>query len=129
MFKPWFLLLLVPAIVLAQAATLTGRWVSSADSFGTPLNFPMELNQQGDKLTGDFGGDKLEGTLVGNSIHFLPKDEQGGTEAQVAHAGFPLSNFNLPCRRDLSAPAARMIPVIHCRRALFSSPAPRTDRS
>jgi acetamidase/formamidase len=40
----------------------------------------MELSQTGDKLTGNFDGDKLEGTLNGNSIHFLAKDEHGGTE-------------------------------------------------
>jgi amidase len=44
----------------------------------------MELNQQGDKITGDFGGDKLEGTLTGNAIHFLAKDERGGTEELTA---------------------------------------------
>jgi acetamidase/formamidase len=40
----------------------------------------MELKQQGDKFTGEFGGDKLEGTLTGNAIHFLAKDDRGGTE-------------------------------------------------
>ena len=74
------LLLLMPAFLPAQPSTLTGRWFSTADFYGTPLNFPLELNQQGGKLTGDFGGDKLEGTLTGNSIHFLAKDERGGTE-------------------------------------------------
>jgi hypothetical protein len=34
----------------------------------------------GNKLTGKFDGDKLEGTLTGNAIHFLAKDEQGGAE-------------------------------------------------
>ncbi len=56
---------------------ITGQWVISADYYGTPLNLSMELTQQGDKLTGNFGGDKLEGTVSGNSIHFLAKDEQG----------------------------------------------------
>jgi amidase len=40
--------------------------------------------EQGDKLTGTFSGDKLEGTLTGNSLHFLAKDEQGGTEELTA---------------------------------------------
>jgi acetamidase/formamidase len=84
MSKPLSLLLLVPALVLAQLPAVTGRWTTTADFYGTPLNFPMELNQQGDKLTGDFGGDKLEGGLTGNSIHFLAKDEQGGTEELTA---------------------------------------------
>jgi amidase len=40
--------------------------------------------QQGDKLSGNFGGDKLEGALAGNSVHFLAKDEQGGSEELTA---------------------------------------------
>lgn len=84
MTKPLFLLVLVPAFMLAQSPTVTGRWLATADFYGTPINFPMELSQQGDKLTGSFGGDKLEGTLTGNSLHFLAKDEQGGTEELTA---------------------------------------------
>ena len=61
-------------------ASVTGRWIVSADFYGTPLNYSMELVQQGDKLTGNFSGDKLEGTISGNAVHFLAKDEQGGTE-------------------------------------------------
>jgi amidase len=78
------LLLLVPALALAQPPAVTGRWTTTADFYGTPINVEMELNQQGDKLTGNFGGDKLEGSLTGNSIHFLAKDEQGGAEELTA---------------------------------------------
>jgi amidase len=74
------LLLLLPALSLAQLPTVTGKWFATADFYGTPINFPMELTQQGDKFTGKFGGDNLEGTLSGNSIHFLAKDEHGGSE-------------------------------------------------
>jgi hypothetical protein len=42
--------------------------------------FSLDLKQVKDKLTGNFSGDKLEGTLTGNRLHFLAKDEQGGTE-------------------------------------------------
>jgi acetamidase/formamidase len=74
-----FLLPLLPALLAAQPS-VQGRWFVVADFYGTPINFTMELNQEGDKLTGDFGGDKLEGTLSGNSVHFIAKDENGGTE-------------------------------------------------
>lgn len=84
MIKPLSLLLLVPALLLAQSPAVTGRWFVTADFYGTPINFPMELSQQGDKLTGNFDGDKLEGTLAGNSLHFLAKDERGGTEELTA---------------------------------------------
>lgn len=92
MRKTLVLLFLVPGLVLAQTArardtqkpagtsNLSGRWLVSADFYGTPIYFPLELNQQGDKLTGTLGGDKLEGIVSGNSVHFLAKDEQGGTD-------------------------------------------------
>jgi len=93
MRKLAFLLLLVPSFLLAQsdkAATpagssgVSGRWVVVADFYGSPIYFSLKLEQQGDKLSGDFGGDKLEGTLSGNSIHFLAKDDQGGSEECAA---------------------------------------------
>jgi acetamidase/formamidase len=80
MRKPALLLLLASAILPAQTPTLTGKWFATADFYGTPINYQMELDQQGEKLTGNFGGDKLEGTVNGNAIHFLAKDDQGGTE-------------------------------------------------
>ncbi len=88
-----FLLLLVPGLLAQNAQSrnpqqsaspagsgLSGRWIVTADYYGAPLYFSLELNQQGDKLTGNLDGDKLEGTRTGNSIHFMAKDEQGGTE-------------------------------------------------
>lgn len=89
MLRLLFFLLLIPVISAAQTPGLTGKWFVTADFYGTPINFPMELNQQGDKLTGKFGGDKLEGTVSGASIHFLAKDDQGGTEEMTGaiHGG------------------------------------------
>lgn len=76
-----FILLFVSALVYAQQPSgLTGKWVVSADFYGTDLLFRLDLQQQGDKLTGEFGGDKLEGTVSGNSLHFLAKDNDGGSE-------------------------------------------------
>jgi len=84
MSKPLSLLFLVAALLSAQSPDVTGRWYATADFYGTPLDFPMDLSQQGDKLTGAFDGDKLEGTLTGNSLHFLAKDDHGGTEDLTA---------------------------------------------
>ncbi|HUN62811.1 MAG TPA: acetamidase/formamidase family protein [Candidatus Sulfotelmatobacter sp.] len=67
-----------------SAAPLTGRWIVSAEYLGTPANVTLHLTQQGNKLTGDFDGDKLEGTVTGNSLHFLAKDDQGGSEETTA---------------------------------------------
>jgi acetamidase/formamidase len=84
MSKPLSLLILAAALLPAQSPDVTGRWYATADFYGTPIDFPMDLSQQGDKLTGTFDGDKLEGTLTGNSLHFLAKDDHGGTEDLTA---------------------------------------------
>src|SRR5215472_8195212 len=54
---------------------VTGTWIVDTDYFGTTIYYRMELKQDGEKLTGNFDGDKLEGTLKGNAISFLAKDE------------------------------------------------------
>ncbi len=65
-------------------AGVSGRWIVSADFYGSTLFFQMNLKEEAGKLTGAFGRDKLEGTFTGNSIHFVVKDEQGGTEECTA---------------------------------------------
>src|ERR1700722_4375057 len=59
---------------------LSGKWTVNADFWGTPLYFEMELKDEGGKLTGKFWGDKLEGTVTGNAVHFVAKDEHGTQE-------------------------------------------------
>jgi acetamidase/formamidase len=61
------------------SGSLSGRWVVTADFNGTPLYMLLELQQAGDKLTGKFGRDKLEGSVDGKAIHFLAKDDNGNT--------------------------------------------------
>jgi amidase len=94
MRKLGFAFFLMAAILLAHAAAaqdtqklarvsdavVTGRWVVSADLYGTVMYFTFELKSEGNKLTGNFEGDKLEGTLSANALQFLAKDDQGGTE-------------------------------------------------
>jgi amidase len=94
MRKALFALFLVPGLLATQNArsqdaqdrprgantSVAGRWVVTCDFYGTPITFSLELKQEGDKLTGNFDGDKLEGTIQSGSIHFLAKDEQSGTE-------------------------------------------------
>jgi acetamidase/formamidase len=58
---------------------LSGRWTVTADINGTSLYFNLELDQQGDKLTGNLDGDKLEGSVSGSTIQFQSKDDHGGT--------------------------------------------------
>ena len=64
----------------ADGGPLTGRWTVSSDFHGTPLYFKLELAQKGEKLTGNFDGDKLEGTVNGSNMQFLAKDDHGGSE-------------------------------------------------
>lgn len=89
MRKVLFLLLLVPRVLLAQSAQeaarpanagVTGSWIVNTDYFGSTIYYRMELKQEGEKLTGEFGGDKLEGTLKGTAVYFFAKDEEGGTD-------------------------------------------------
>src|SRR5258705_10668368 len=74
------LLLLAPGFLLAQNnPDGSGRWTLTADVFRTSLHFPLELSQDGEQLTGNFAGAKLTGTVQGNSVQFVAKDEDGGT--------------------------------------------------
>ncbi len=60
------------------------RWIVQLDFLGTPVNSSLNLIQDGNTFTGDYDGDKLEGTIAGDTLHFLAKDEQGGSEEATA---------------------------------------------
>src|SRR5881227_2138102 len=74
-----WLLVCLRAFAIAQTPSLTGRWVLTQDFFGTPRNLPLQLEQNGTNLTGSLGGDKLEGTVSGSTIHFTSKSEHQDT--------------------------------------------------
>ena len=76
------LLVLCTSALAQSTPSLTGHWTAIIDYYGTPTNFGVDLTQQGNKLTGKFGGDSLEGETDGSSFHFTTKDNEGGT-AQV----------------------------------------------
>ena len=68
---------------------LTGKWQMTADFYGTPTYGPLQLEQTGDKLTGNFHGEKLEGTVEksdggGSKLHFVAKDNEGSTDEVTA---------------------------------------------
>jgi len=77
-----FALAILPAT--AQTPQFTGNWIVTADVFGTPIYARITLDRQGDKLTGNFNGDKLEGTVTGNQLHFVSKDNEGGSDTVQA---------------------------------------------
>lgn len=68
------------AALNAQPGEVSGRWFVTADFYGTPVHFVMELTREGDKLSGNFDGDKLAGAVTGSAVHFVAKDERGSTE-------------------------------------------------
>jgi len=81
------LLLVVGSAAAFQAPAdggLTGRWTVKADLLGTPIYLRLDLEQKGNKLTGKYSGDPLEGTVDGTTIHFLAKDRDGGSEEVTA---------------------------------------------
>ena len=47
-------------VARSSNAAVSGRWIVSADFYGTPLFYQMHLKEEAGKLMGDFGGDKLE---------------------------------------------------------------------
>jgi amidase len=59
--------------------SLAGSWLVTADLHGTPIYGRLDIEQQGPKITGQFYGDKFEGSLDGSTIHFVAKDDSGGT--------------------------------------------------
>jgi acetamidase/formamidase len=72
-------LALVPALVGQNADPISGKWLVTRDEYGNPLYQRLTLQLENGKLSGNFAGDKLEGTLSGNSIHFIARDEDSNT--------------------------------------------------
>jgi amidase len=75
---------LLPAALAQNAETVNGEWLVTRDAYGNPLYHRMTLQLENGKLTGKFWGDKLEGTVNGNALHFIARDEQNNTAEVVA---------------------------------------------
>ncbi len=59
----------------AQSPALTtGRWIVTESFFGTPRYLRLEVQQHGTALSGDLSGDKLEGTVNGDAVHFVARN-------------------------------------------------------
>jgi acetamidase/formamidase len=57
----------------------------TAEFYGTPTYAPLQLEQAGSKLTGNFHGEKLDGTVDSvdggaEKVHFVAKDSEGDTD-------------------------------------------------
>jgi amidase len=70
---------LAAAVQESQSAltqdTASGEWLVTRDAYGSPLYQKMTLKLENGTVTGNLAGDKLEGTLVGNALHFIARDE------------------------------------------------------
>ncbi|WP_047486763.1 acetamidase/formamidase family protein [Terriglobus sp. TAA 43] len=68
---------LISLPALAQQPNIAGKWTITLDTFGTPTTWPLTVEQQGDHITGNYAGDKLEGTLKDGKLTFHAKDPGG----------------------------------------------------
>lgn len=110
----------------AQAdQSLTGKWQVTAEFFGTQMYAPLQLDQAGKKLTGNFRGDKLEGTVSHSQgcqkVHFVAKDSEGNSNEVTATAangemkgeviatstGNPTGHDRIPFTAELIKPIVR----------------------
>ena len=67
--------------VARAAEPLAGHWLVTADLHGTPIYGRLDFEVQGQKITGEYFGDKFEGSVDGSAIHFVAKDSSGGTSS------------------------------------------------
>jgi amidase len=65
--------------IAVAAEPVSGHWLVTADLYGTPLYGRLDIEQQGQKITGQFYGDKFEGSFDGSAVHFVSKDDSGGS--------------------------------------------------
>ena len=72
-------LALVPGVTAQNPEAINGEWLITRDAYGNPLYQRMTLTVQEGKVSGLFDGDKLEGTLNGNALHFISRDEDNDT--------------------------------------------------
>ena len=75
---------LLPVALAQNQDSVSGEWLVTRDAYGNPLYHRMTLRLENGKLTGTFLRDKLEGTMNGDSLHFVARDEQGNTAEVTA---------------------------------------------
>ncbi len=61
----------------AQQLSVAGKWTVTLDVFGTPTTWGLTLQQQGSHISGDYAGDKLEGSIKDGKVTFHAKDPGG----------------------------------------------------
>ena len=105
-------------LLLAQSPNaLTGRWIVTSNYHGTSLYNTLELTQDGDKLSGQLGGDKLAGTATGAKVHLTGKDEHGNTttadamlQAKTLSGTVTFTDADDPAHPDTRSFTASLVP-------------------
>ena len=100
---------LLAPIALAQinqTPNLTGHWTASGESFGTRTSFAFDLEQKGDKLTGKFAGDPVDGSTDGRVFQFLRRTLRAAgsrSKAPLSTASFTATSSRpmAVCRTNL----------------------------
>jgi hypothetical protein len=66
-------LFVLVALTPARATTkdVDGEWILSADFYGNTARERLQLQADGDQLSGTLSGEKVDGTRNGNSLHFV----------------------------------------------------------
>ncbi len=70
----------------AAQPPLSGDWLLTEDVFGNPLHRRLTLKVDGTTLSGSVGRESLEGSLKGNAVRFVLKDE-GSTDEYSGTVG------------------------------------------
>jgi amidase len=59
--------------------SVAGIWIATGDAYGSTTYFRLNLEQNGSVVTGTVSGQKTEGTLSGNKLHLVAKQDSGDT--------------------------------------------------
>lgn len=118
---------LAAAVQESQSAltqdAVSGEWLIMRDAYGSPLYQKMTLKLENGKVTGNLAGDKLEGTLVGNALHFIARDEDHNTSefTGTLSAGTITGTIVETDGSDPSSPPLSSMPMSTAIRTLPSS--------
>jgi amidase len=74
----------LPATVFAQDKA-EESWVVKTDLWGNPLYQVLTLSRDGSRLSGEFGGDPLQGRLDGSTFQFVATNARGSTFEFTGH--------------------------------------------
>lgn len=99
------------------APALDGQWILATDRWGNAEYSTLNLKIAGETASGDWDGDRVNGTLRGDALTFAVTDSRGATYRFSAHlengtlqgiADYPDNNF--PDRRLTFPFTARRVP-------------------